>query len=119
MTRLFVYGTLKRGGSNRRQLDGQRFLGEAHTPPGYTLYSLGDYPGLVPEADDRHGVKGELWEVDDATVARLDEFEGVPEGLFRRESIPLVPPHARIHVEAFVYARPVEGCMRLGERWEG
>lgn len=119
MTRLFLYGTLKRGGSNRRQLAGQKFLGEAHTPPGYTLYSLGDYPGLVAEAGDRQGVKGELWEVDDATLARLDEFEGVPEGLYRREVIPLIPPHARIRVEAYFYARSPAGCPRLGDRWDG
>ena len=55
----------------------------------------------------------------DATLARLDEFEGVPEGLYRREVIPLVPPHARIRVEAYIYARPIAGCPRLGDRWDG
>ena len=37
MIRLFVYGTLKRGGSNHAQLAGQKFIAEAHTMPGYTL----------------------------------------------------------------------------------
>ena len=44
MTRVFVYGTLKRGGSNHSFLAGQRYLGPARTPPGFTLHSLGDYP---------------------------------------------------------------------------
>lgn len=117
MTRLFIYGTLKRGGRNHALLAGQTFLGEAHTPPGYTLYALGDYPGLVPAASDRQGVKGELWAVDDATLARLDEFEGVAEGLYRREPIPLIPPHARIRAETFVYARSTDGCTHLGDCW--
>ena len=117
MPHLFVYGTLKRRGSNHGQLAGQKFLGEAHTTPGYTLYALGDYPGLVVEADDRHGVKGELWAVDEDALARLDEFEGVPEGLYRRETVPLIPPHARIDAEAFIYARSIDGCPRIGDCW--
>jgi len=44
MTHVFVYGTLKRGCHNHHCLASQQFLGEAHTPPGFTLYSLGDYP---------------------------------------------------------------------------
>lgn len=118
MPHLFVYGTLKRGGSNHGQLAGQKFLGEAHTTPGYTLYALGDYPGLAVEADDRRGVKGELWLVDEAALARLDEFEGVPEGLYRRGPVLLIPPHARIRVEAYIYARPLSGRQHLGDRWE-
>lgn len=118
LTLLFVYGTLKRRGANHGHLAGQKFVGEAHTVPGYTLYALGDYPGLTAEAADRQGVKGELWLVDDATLARLDEFEGVPEGLYRRESIPLIPPHARVRAETYVYARPLIGRPRLGDRWE-
>jgi len=118
MPHLFVYGTLKRGGSNHGHLAGQKFVADAHTVPGFTLYSLGDYPGLAAASDDHQGVKGELWLVDDATLARLDEFEGVPEGLYRREPVPLIPPHARVRAEAYLYARPLTGCPRLGDRWE-
>ena len=49
-TLVFVYGTRKRGGSNHHYLAGQTLIGTARTVAGFTLYSLGDYPGLVAEA---------------------------------------------------------------------
>jgi gamma-glutamylaminecyclotransferase len=119
MSRLFVYGTLKRGGSNHARLAGQKFLAEAHTMPGYTLYSLGDYPGMIAQPADRHGVSGEIWEIDAATLVELDEFEGVPEGLYRRESVPLLPPHAKAAVETYLYARNLESARHIGVRWPG
>ena len=70
-TPLFVYGTLKRGGSNHHHLAGQTFLGPARTTPGFTLFSLGAYPGLVAAPADTRGVTGELWSVDAACLARL------------------------------------------------
>ncbi len=117
MANIFVYGTLKGGGSNHARLHGRKFLGAAHTMPGYTLYSLGDYPGMVAEASDQEGVHGELWQVDDANLPELDEFEGVPEGLYRRAVVPLVPPHAKLKAEAYFYARPLTGAQRLGSNW--
>jgi gamma-glutamylcyclotransferase (GGCT)/AIG2-like uncharacterized protein YtfP len=117
MTRLFIYGTLKRGCSSHAHLQGQRFLGEARTQPGYALYSLGSYPGLVVQPTDRVGVCGEIWEVDEAALARLDDFEGVPEGLYRREPVALLPPHEHERAEAFFYVRPIEAGQVIGPVW--
>ncbi len=124
MPLLFVYGTLKRGCKNHRHLSDQRFTANARTTAGYRLYDLGDYPGLVADTDtenesenDNAGVTGELWEVDAAALARLDAFEGVPEGLYRRESILLQPPHDTLPVESYFYARPLLGARALGPTW--
>jgi gamma-glutamylaminecyclotransferase len=120
MTTLFVYGTLKRGGSNHAHLAGQRFLGEARTVPGYTLFSLGDYPGLVPAPHDLPGVTGELWLVNDICLALLDELEGISETLYTRGPIQLaVRPDAdsAIPVETYFYARPVSERPHLGSTW--
>ncbi len=120
MTTLFVYGTLKRGGANHAHLAGQKFLGQARTVAGYTLVSLGDYPGLVRSPDDREGVTGELWSVDDTCLAHLDEFEGVDESLYRRSSILLASPPAQdfgAPVETYFYARSVDGRPHLGPTW--
>jgi gamma-glutamylcyclotransferase (GGCT)/AIG2-like uncharacterized protein YtfP len=116
MTRVFVYGTLKRGGSNHPFLAGQRFLGRGRTPPGFTLYALGGYPGMVRADDDRAGVEGEVWEVDDACLARLDELEGLAEGLYERVGLDLVPSEAG-RAQAYLYLRSVDGRRRLGSRW--
>lgn len=72
---------------------------------------------MIPDATDRDGVTGELWEVDDRGLKILDEFEGVPEGLYRREPIPLALPAAEPTAEAYIYARDVAGREKLGPTW--
>jgi gamma-glutamylaminecyclotransferase len=117
MTRVFVYGTLKRGGSNHHFLAGQKFLGEARTEPGYNLYSLGDYPGMVRSTDASHDVTGEVWAVDAACLAELDELEGVAEGLYKRVPVKLAPPFAEQPVESYLYLRDLKGHTSLGVTW--
>ena len=106
---VFVYGTLKRGGSNHGHLADQSFRGEARTIPGFQLVDLGEYPGLLPYPNDQDGVTGEVWWVDNAALARLDEFEGINEGLYRREPIPLQPPFAAETVHTYFYAWSTTG----------
>ena len=84
---LFVYGTLKRGLHNHAFLAGQEYVGPARTLPHYHLYHCGPYPGLVA-AESGVAVDGELWRVDEETLRRLDDFEGVP-AVFDRRLIPL------------------------------
>lgn len=70
---VFVYGTLRRGGSNGWRMEGGRHVGPARVRG--RLYFVDWYPGLVL---DRGGgeVVGDLFEVDEALLAALDEFEG-------------------------------------------
>lgn len=71
---IFVYGTLIRGNGNHAYFLGQsRFLG-AGTLKGYALYDLGSYPGIKQSKEDF--VKGELFEVDEGTLARINRLEG-------------------------------------------
>lgn len=117
MNTIFVYGTLKRGGSNHAFLTGQHYLGDALTEPGYTLYSLGDYPGMVRSPGDRAGVSGEIWSVDDGCLAELDRLEGLDEGLYERVVVTLRPnPHASA-AQAYLYLRPHTGLAPLGSHW--
>jgi gamma-glutamylcyclotransferase (GGCT)/AIG2-like uncharacterized protein YtfP len=78
---VFVYGTLRRGQGNSRLLRGAEFVGNA-TASGL-LYNLGGFPGL--RLDDAEGdVVGEVWRVDDATLADLDRLEGAAFGFYER-----------------------------------
>lgn len=77
--RLFVYGTLKRGGCRHGPLAAQRCLGDARTTPTYALFHLGDYPGLVPCPADGSTVHGELYDVETALLDWLDAVEGAPD----------------------------------------
>jgi len=116
-TRLFVYGTLKRGCCNHGQIAGQTFLGPAVTPPGFCLYDLGGYPAIVARPDSPTGVLGEVWSVDAECLERLDRFEGVHEGLYRREAITLLPPFAEPTIEVYVSALPVVNRPEVGSEW--
>jgi gamma-glutamylaminecyclotransferase len=119
MSLVFVYGTLMRGYANHHFMSGQTFAGTAQTPPGYTLYDLAGYPGMVREAGDAQGVFGEVWSVDDDCLARLDALEGTSEGLYSRGVVPLGVPFAKERVEAYFYLRATDGRPRIGAEWPG
>lgn len=100
--KVFVYGTLLRGESNHGAfLSGSRFVCNAELP-GYGLYNVDVYPGIVPEEGKR--VKGEVYEVDQATLRQLDHLEDEGDMYTRRE----------------VTAETVEGPMKvLAYVWNG
>lgn len=75
---VFVYGTLKRGMANHRQLAGSRFEGTA-TVAGLHLYDLGPFPmAIAAAADPAASLDGEIYGVSPAQLAALDRFEGAP-----------------------------------------
>jgi gamma-glutamylcyclotransferase (GGCT)/AIG2-like uncharacterized protein YtfP len=111
MTYLFIYGTLMPGLRLEGEMHGARLMGPAQVPG--RLFDLGRYPGLLP-GDDH--VTGEVYEVDDAHLARLDGVEGVVHGdrlasPYWREEVTVVggPLHGQ-RVQTYVYIRPVDGC---------
>ena len=80
--RIFVYGTLRLGQPFHHLLGGppQAIIA---TPPNYELLNLGRYPGLVEHG--KTAVVGEIYEVDTATIAILDEYEEHPVEYIRTE----------------------------------
>jgi gamma-glutamylaminecyclotransferase len=117
MTLIFVYGTLKRNGSNHRFLAGQAFVGEGRTNPGFVLYEIDDFPGMVRREDGHQGVKGEVWSVDDQCLAQLDQLECAAEGLYRREAVPMADSFAGQRIEAYIYLPSIEGRPKVGAEW--
>lgn len=114
---LFVYGTLKSGCCNHDQLAAQTLVGPATTVPGYRLHDMGGYPGITACAEARDGVVGEVWSVDAAALRRLDAFEGVREGLYRRERVPLLPPFSDERVEAYFPVKSLRDRPVVGSTW--
>lgn len=84
---LFVYGTLMRDGPRAPVLAGQRFVAEARTAPGYALFDLGPYPGLV-RREGSAPVRGEVFAVAASLRPLLDRVEGAPH-FYRLEEIQL------------------------------
>ena len=87
---VFVYGSLKRGYALHHLLQTAQFLSTARTQPLYRLFDLGSYPGLVEWPEGRE-IHGELYVVTQENLLRLDEAEGVAEGLYARRPILLQP----------------------------
>jgi gamma-glutamylcyclotransferase (GGCT)/AIG2-like uncharacterized protein YtfP len=111
MTLLFIYGTLMPGLRLEAQMHGARFLGLAQVPG--RLVDLGRYPGLLLGDGV---VSGEVYEVDDAHLARLDVVEDMVPGdraasqYWREEVTVLSGPLQGQTVQTYVYNRPVNGC---------
>jgi gamma-glutamylcyclotransferase (GGCT)/AIG2-like uncharacterized protein YtfP len=113
MTRIFVYGTLKRCRENHHWLAGQRFIKEARTQPVYRLFDLGGYPGMIRTDEDGVAVEGEIWEVDDEGLARLDVLEDVEGGEYERVLVELEEDR----VEGYLYLWDVSGKPDVGASW--
>lgn len=85
---VFVYGTLRRGnaGAMSVRFPDSKFVADARV--GGSLYDLGAYPGLLPD-ESNSSVMGEVYEVDDETLKKLDEFEASSNYRRRRVEISL------------------------------
>jgi gamma-glutamylaminecyclotransferase len=87
MMYLFVYGTLKRTCSNHHWLGVARYIDEAHTQQCFALYTIG-YPFLVKQPS-LYPVHGELYQIDEVDLLRVDELERHPDD-YCREIITVV-----------------------------
>jgi gamma-glutamylcyclotransferase len=74
-TIIFVYGTLRQNYHNHAYLNTANFLGEAKTQDKFVMHFNGRIP-FVSESQSISQIMGEVYEVDDLTLARLDELEG-------------------------------------------
>lgn len=93
-SRVFVYGTLRRGGRNdiHRYHPQPRWITSARVQG--RLYHLGRYPGLVLGEGD--WVQGEVYEVTPEVLVQLDHLEGLlpdPTGEYHRRSVTVETPH--------------------------
>jgi gamma-glutamylcyclotransferase (GGCT)/AIG2-like uncharacterized protein YtfP len=100
MHRVFVYGTLKRGMKNYHLIKSATFVGLATSLTEYGMVAR-EFPVLLEVDSGGRQISGELFEVDDATLARLDELE--KEGvIYDRRSIKVVLQDG-VTTSAFVY----------------
>ena len=71
---LFVYGTLMRHLSNHNYLKSSLYLGECSTFDKYVILIDGSIPYLSTSKNIYH-IKGELYEVSDDILKKIDELE--------------------------------------------
>lgn len=121
---LFVYGALREGGSNHAWLLRTHPEGLTRAWVAGRLFHLPEgHPALVPGPDPAAPPPGPGWvrgdfvgyddEGDlDSALADLDPLEGVEEGLFTREILPVTLEGGQ-HYRAWVYVFHVERLPRL------
>ncbi len=110
---VFVYGTLRCGGSNHFRMAGAEFV-ESGVLRG-RLYRIDWYPGLVLDASGDE-VSGEVFSVDRKTLAALDEFEGHE---YRRIQATVKTPYG-VPIKAWMWEwlMPVDESQRIsGGDW--
>ncbi len=111
MTYLFIYGTLMPGLRLEAEMRGARFVAAAQVPG--RLVDVGRYPGLFLGEGQ---VTGEVYEVDDAHLGRLDVVEGMVRGdrdasQYWREEVTVLSGPLQGHlVQTYVYKRSMVGC---------
>lgn len=116
MTRMFVYGTLKRDGENHEWIKSQTLVASARTKPLYRLYDLGGYPGMI-RSENGLSIEGEVWDVDETGLARLDVLEDIKGGEYERVLIELEGEFASQRVEGYLYLRDLSGRPDAGACW--
>lgn len=128
MQLIFVYGTLKRGFSRHSAIANQRYLGIAFSSPKYSMFHISGFPALIEDSKDGKEIWGELYEVSDECLMRLDEIEGVLHNLFQRCPITLSSfnlsnlPTTKATIEglnkheaiAYVYQKDISGARDCG-----
>ena len=78
METVFVYGTLKEGFGNHRILAYSEYYADATTTERYNFFTLGYFPAVVKTGQphlDLYKVDGELYNVDEVVMRRLDDLE--------------------------------------------
>ena len=110
--RVFVYGTLKRGCGNSHYLQEAKFIGAFMTVPRYRMLESAVpmfFPVLLPDPDGRQ-VAGEVYQIDDETLAALDGLERIATGAYSREVIEVTTEGGEQDVEL--------ACIYIGgARW--
>jgi len=75
--KLFVYGSLKHGFGNHNYFLGNvRYLGSCVTTKrSYQMVNLGAFPGVIEVSKNGNLILGELFEIDNRTLDRVDRLE--------------------------------------------
>ena len=85
--KLFVYGSLMTDMSNNYILGESTLLKkEVNTRGEYTMINMGAFPAIIKEGSRK--IKGEVYDIDQKTLKRVDFLEGHPY-FYKRQQIEL------------------------------
>tara|TARA_B100000029_G_scaffold492004_1_gene552791 strand:+ start:2433 stop:2897 length:465 start_codon:yes stop_codon:yes gene_type:complete len=108
-TYIFVYGALRQGMGLNSILATSKRHGTHKTLPKYTMYDLGAFPCIINKGNT--SIIGDLYEVTEDIVAKLDIIEGVP-NLYKRGLIELDYDNV-FEVQAYFWSYQEDDDVRL------
>jgi gamma-glutamylcyclotransferase (GGCT)/AIG2-like uncharacterized protein YtfP len=73
--RLFVYGTLRKGGVSANYLEGQQLMHQNLSLSGFAMYDAGWYPFVIPAGPESF-IMGDVYEVEKSMMPALGSYEG-------------------------------------------
>jgi gamma-glutamylcyclotransferase (GGCT)/AIG2-like uncharacterized protein YtfP len=76
MTRLFVYGTLRKGCNSHYLLKNPELIDHDLQIAGFKMFNLGSYPVLVETGKPEDRVIGELYRLEENLLTAIDNYEG-------------------------------------------
>ena len=102
MVKVFVYSTsmMQKSRYNQYYLGGKPFLGTG-TVAGYQRYCLGGLDGIVPE--EGKTVQGEVYELDEKAVAKLDFFHNTDSAFTRQVVEVQLENGEKLPVETYIW----------------
>ncbi|CAG7818967.1 unnamed protein product [Allacma fusca] len=112
---VFVYGTLKHDEPNHHWLTNEEngkatFVtkGKTQTPYPLIIASRYNIPFLLDKPGTGKNIEGEVYEIDEKMLSKLDILEEYPKLYVRREEVILVPPEVKSEgvLNATIYFLP-------------
>ena len=81
-TKIFVYGTLQSGHGANKLMGNGVFVRKGQIKG--TMYDMGGFPAVT---DGDSNITGEIWEVDEEAIKRMDQYEGHPNFYRRTDTV--------------------------------
>jgi gamma-glutamylcyclotransferase (GGCT)/AIG2-like uncharacterized protein YtfP len=119
MTKLFVYGTLRVGQGNHYLLKkgNAKFLGNALTFDEFDMIDVGFPVALPPNGPLGFLIKGEVYEIDDVTLNRVDILES--EGRMYQRQTRTIWFYHNDKVDQNSQCSRVEMYVGIVDHWDG
>ncbi|MGO3344720.1 MAG: gamma-glutamylcyclotransferase family protein [Marinomonas sp.] len=114
MQSVFVFGTLKEGFPNFDRNKGERVSGVFTTVESYLLLLVGERysPWLMLSAGEGHPVVGQVFCVDDAALAEMDELERITQSDgYRRIEVEVVNLISGLKQMVWAYGKTPENLL--------
>ena len=111
LTKVFVYGTLKKGHYNHYLLGASTYLGKASTvAPHIMIGESYTFPYVLGKASQfpgkqGHLIQGEVYEVEDHVLVQLDRLEGYPKHYDKVDTLVTLPLGKPTLVKMYIKAK--------------